>query len=275
MKRLPLSCLLVKLSVTSSSLKHVSICNRCKNFDVNDCNDHASTISKLNDDIAKLHGQLKICKDKCVKIKFARDAYTIGRHLSIKDGLGFQKGTKDTKSQKGTKDTKSQKAPNFTMEKERSLWLVAHILFMKRRTMLYILMLIMFLIMLVMFIMMHHDIVFAPRTMIASFSGSYAHNRNRPRRRAYHVYSHVPKDRNASHGHSILFCTFDASYLIYRKNDRIVATNVGPKCNKGKTCIWVPKSYVTNLTRLNTSWGPKPKPKFLTGLCIRGLKLDH
>jgi hypothetical protein len=100
-----------KLSVTSSSLKHVSICNRCKDFDVNACNDHASTISRLNDDIAKLHVQLKICKDKCDKIKFTRDAYTIGRHPSINDGLGFQKGTKDTKS---------QKAPNFTREKAKA-----------------------------------------------------------------------------------------------------------------------------------------------------------
>jgi hypothetical protein len=73
------------------------------------------------------------------------------------------------------------------------------------------------------------------------------------------VVSHAPKDRNASHGPSILFCTFGASYVIQGKNDRIVATNVGPKCKKGKTCIWVPKSYVTNLTGPNTSWGPKPQ----------------
>jgi hypothetical protein len=43
----------------------------------------------LNDDIANLHAQLKICKNECDKIKFARDSFTIGRHLSIKDGLGF------------------------------------------------------------------------------------------------------------------------------------------------------------------------------------------
>jgi hypothetical protein len=60
---------------------------------------------------------------------------------------------------------------------------------------------------------------------------------------------------NASNGPSILFHTFDASYVIHCKNDRIVATNVGPKCNKGKPCIWVPKTYVTNLTGPNTSWG--------------------
>jgi hypothetical protein len=69
------------------------------------------------------------------------------------------------------------------------------------------------------------------------------------------IVSHEPKDRNASHGPSILFHTFDASYVIYHKNDIIVAT----KCKKGKICIWVPKSYVTNLIGPNTSWGPKPQ----------------
>jgi hypothetical protein len=38
------------------------------------CNNHASTILKLNDEIANLNDQLKMYKDKCEKIKFARDA---------------------------------------------------------------------------------------------------------------------------------------------------------------------------------------------------------
>jgi capsule polysaccharide export protein KpsE/RkpR len=56
-----------KLSVASSSLEHVYICSRCKDFDINAYNDHVSMISKLNDDIAKLHAQLKNCKDECEK----------------------------------------------------------------------------------------------------------------------------------------------------------------------------------------------------------------
>jgi hypothetical protein len=39
-----------KLSVASSSLEHVSISNRCKDFKIDACNDHVSTISKLNND---------------------------------------------------------------------------------------------------------------------------------------------------------------------------------------------------------------------------------
>jgi hypothetical protein len=75
----------------SSSIEHVVICNRCKDFNVDACNEHASTIIKLNNDVASLNAQLKTCKDNYEKLKFARYVYTIGRHPSIKDGLGFRK----------------------------------------------------------------------------------------------------------------------------------------------------------------------------------------
>jgi hypothetical protein len=78
--------------------------------DIDACNDHASTILKLNDEVANLNAQLKICKNECEKIKFARDAYTIVRHPSIKDGLGFQKGTKILTT---------QRASNLIKEKEK------------------------------------------------------------------------------------------------------------------------------------------------------------
>jgi hypothetical protein len=47
-----------KLSVASSSLEHVFIYNRCKDFDIHSCNNHVSTIAKLNDEIVKLNVQL-------------------------------------------------------------------------------------------------------------------------------------------------------------------------------------------------------------------------
>jgi hypothetical protein len=78
------------LNASSSSLEHVSICNRCKDFDTDACNDHASTIAKLNDKIVQLNVQLKTWKNEIEKVKFARYAFTIGRHHSIKDGLGSQ-----------------------------------------------------------------------------------------------------------------------------------------------------------------------------------------
>jgi hypothetical protein len=186
------------------------------------------------------------------KVKFARDAFNIGRHPSIKDGHVFQKGTKDTKN---------QKAFNFTKEKGKASMASSSHSFHEHKNDAY----------LYSYVKnvshnVHHDIcndsyasqkrhdgVFTPHTMFVSSSHS---SRSRTRCHASHVVSHAPKHRNASHGPSILFRTFDASYVIYYKNHRIVATNVGPKCKESKTCIWVPKSYVTNLTGPNTSWGP-------------------
>jgi hypothetical protein len=45
---------LEKVNVTSSSVEHVSICNRCKDFDIDACNKHASTILNLNNDVLQV-----------------------------------------------------------------------------------------------------------------------------------------------------------------------------------------------------------------------------
>jgi hypothetical protein len=50
--------------------------------------------------VASLNAQLNTCKVDFDKLKFARDSYTVGRHPSIKDGLGFQKKTKNLTSQR-------------------------------------------------------------------------------------------------------------------------------------------------------------------------------
>jgi hypothetical protein len=91
---------LEEVNKTSSCVEHVIICNRCKDFDVNACDEHLASITKLNDEMASLNAQLKTCKVDFDKLKFARDAYTVGRHPSIKDGLGFQKKTKNLTSQR-------------------------------------------------------------------------------------------------------------------------------------------------------------------------------
>jgi hypothetical protein len=97
-----------------------------------------------------------------------------------------------------------------------------------------------------------HDATFNSHAMFAS-SSSYAHGRNRPRR--HHVASHVP--RKASIGPTTLYQTCDASFVLLCKNDKVVARSFGPKCKRDTTCIWVPKSIVTNLVGPNKSWVPK------------------
>jgi hypothetical protein len=74
-----LNAKLEEASKISSCVEHVSICNRCKDFDVDACDEHLIAITKLNDEVASLNAQLKTCKSDFDKLKFARDAYTIGR----------------------------------------------------------------------------------------------------------------------------------------------------------------------------------------------------
>jgi vacuolar-type H+-ATPase subunit I/STV1 len=52
-----LNAKLEEANSASSSIEHVVICNRCKYFNVDACKEHASTIQKLNNDVASL------CKD--------------------------------------------------------------------------------------------------------------------------------------------------------------------------------------------------------------------
>jgi hypothetical protein len=85
---------------SSSCVEHVVICNRCKDFNVDACSEHLISISKLNGEVASLNAQLKTRKNDFDKLKFARDAYTIGRHPSIKDRLGFKKEAKNLTSQR-------------------------------------------------------------------------------------------------------------------------------------------------------------------------------
>jgi hypothetical protein len=242
-----------KLNVAGPSLEHVSICNRCKDVDIDACKNHVSTISKLNDEVANLNAQLKICKNECEKIKFTRNDYTIGRHPSIKDGLGFQKGTKNLTSQKASNLLKEKgKAPltsssHSLHDKKNYAYLYAHVKNASN-------------------VAHHdgcydhnvlpmcHDIVFDSHAMFTSSNSSYVHGRSRPRHHVHHV-SHVP--RNAFNGPTMMYHTYYASYEMLCKNDKVVARNVGSTCKGRKTCIWVPKSYVTNLVGPNKSWVPK------------------
>jgi hypothetical protein len=119
-----LNAKLEEVNIASSSVEHVVICHRCKDVNIDACNEHASTILKLNNDVASFNAQLKTCKDNYEKLKFARDAYTIGRHPSIKDGLGFQKETKNLTSQRTSNLNKEKgKAPMASSSKKNHAYL--------------------------------------------------------------------------------------------------------------------------------------------------------
>jgi hypothetical protein len=177
-----LNAKLEKVNVTSSCVEHVVICNRCKYFDVDACNEHVSTIAKLNHDAASLKAQLKTCKESYEKLKFARDAYTIGIHPSIKDRLGFRKETKNLTSQRTSSLNKEKgKAPMASSsysshERKNHAYLYVHV---KKVS--------------------HHDKSYNHATLLTyhdshvmfASSSTYVHDKSRPRRN--HTISRAPR----------------------------------------------------------------------------------
>jgi hypothetical protein len=69
-----LNAKLEEANATRLCVEHVVICNRCKDFDVDVCDEHLIAITKFNDEVASLNAQLKPCKIDFDKLKFARDA---------------------------------------------------------------------------------------------------------------------------------------------------------------------------------------------------------
>jgi hypothetical protein len=227
--------------VTSSCVEHVVICNRCKDVDFDK---HAATIAKLNNDVASLNDQLKTCKNDYEKLKFAKDSYTVGRHPSIKDGLCFQKETKNLTSQRTSDLNKGKgKAPmassSYSLHDQKDhAYLYTHV---KKIS--------------------HHDrsndhvvlLVYHISHALVASSSTYAYGSNRPR--CNHAVSHAP--RKVCNGPTTIYHACNTSFVLSCKNVKVVARKLGSKCKGDKTCIWVPKFVVTNLVGPNKSWVSK------------------
>jgi hypothetical protein len=205
---------------------------------VNSCNEHLNSIAKLNDEVASLNAQLKTCKIDFDKLKFARDAYTIGRHPSIKDGLGFRKEAKNLTSQMAPIPNKEKgKAPMASSTQKNHAFIynrkvASHSNYNRSYD---------------------HD-AFDSHAMFAS-SSTFVHGRSRPRRS--NVVPHVP--RRMCNEPSTIYHACNTSFALLCKNEKVVARKLGSKCKGDKTCIWVPKAIVTNLVGPNKSWVPKTK----------------
>jgi hypothetical protein len=70
--------------------------------------------------VASLNSQLKTCKSDFDKLKFARDTYTVGRHPSIKDGLGFRREAKNLTSQRAPIPNKEKEKDPMTSSIQRN-----------------------------------------------------------------------------------------------------------------------------------------------------------
>jgi hypothetical protein len=227
---------------SKSCVEHVVICNRCKDFNVDACSEHLVSIAKLNDEVASLNAQLKTSKNEFDKLKFARDAYTIGRHPSIKDGLGFKREAKNLPSHKAPIPAKKKgKAPMTKSSQKNHAFIYGDKRYSRN---------------------VHYDRssnAYDSNAMFAS-SSSYVHGREMSRK---NVINHVPK-RNIAHvprkfvnEPSTIYHACNASFAICRKDRKVIARKLGAKCKGDRTCIWVPKTIVTNLVGPNKSWVPK------------------
>jgi hypothetical protein len=231
-----LNAKLEEANATRSCVEHVVICNRCKDFDVNACDEHLIAITKLNDEVASINAQLKTCKNDFDKLKFARDAYTIGRHPSIKDVLGFQRETKNLTSQKASILTNEKgKAPMVSSTQRNHAFIynrkiASHSNYNRSYD---------------------HD-AFDSHAMFAS-SSTFVHGRSRPRRN--HDVHHVP--RKVCNESTTVSHACNTSFVLSCKNAKVVARKLGSKCKGDKTCIWVPTTIMTNLVGPNKSWVPK------------------
>jgi hypothetical protein len=184
----------------------------------------------LNDELASLNDQLKTSKNEFDKLKFARDAYTIDRHPSIKDGLGFKREAKDLTSHKAPISAKEKgKTPMASSAKKNHAFM-----YYDRRQF---------------YRSCNAYDAFDSHAMFAS-SSSYMHGRDMPRRNVVNI----PRKINEP---STIYHACNASFAIYRKNKKVIARKLGARCKGDKTCIWVPKTIVTNLVGPNKSWVPK------------------
>jgi hypothetical protein len=220
---------------STSCVEHVVICTRCKDFNVDACSGHLVSISKLNDEVASLNAQLKTSKSEFDKLKFARDAYTIDRHPSIKDGLGFKRESKNLTSHKDPISAKEKgKAPMASSAKKNHAFMYHDRRHARNANRSYD---------------AFDSHVYDSYAMFAS-SSSYMHGRNVPRRNGVNISRKINEP-------STIYHACNASFAICRKDRKVIARKLGARCKGDKTCIWVPKTIVTNLIGPNKSWVPK------------------
>jgi hypothetical protein len=81
--------------VPTSTVDHVTICTRCRYVDVIAMNEHLAMIKEQNDHTTKLNAKIVEYELENKKIKFVRSMLYNGRHLGIKDGIGFQPGSQN------------------------------------------------------------------------------------------------------------------------------------------------------------------------------------
>jgi hypothetical protein len=190
-----------------------------------------------NNYIAKLNAKIAEHELENENFKFARSMLYNGRHLGIKDGIGFQQG-----SQSNIKLNAPNELSNFVkgkapMVQDRK----GYILYPENY--------------------LEHKIrkIHARKPHNVSHHAFMYKNEASSSRHSTHMKMPKKKIVNASNEHDISFKTFDASYVLINKSGKVVAKYVGDKHKRFKTRFWVPKVLVSNVKGPKAVWVPKNK----------------
>jgi hypothetical protein len=217
------------------TIEHVSICARCRDINVEAIDDHLAMIKKQNYHIAKLDAKIAEHELENENFKFARSMLYNGGQPGIKDGIGFQQWSNvKLNAPKRLSNFVKGKAP-MVQDSEGYILYPANYPEHKIRKI--------------------HD----RKPYNVSHHAFMYKNEASSSRHATHVKMPKKKTPAASNEHNVSFKTFDASYVLINKSDKVVVKYVRGKHKSSKTCVWVPKVLVSNVKGPKTVWVPKNK----------------
>jgi hypothetical protein len=184
---------------STSTIDHVTICTRCRDVNVDAINDHLAFIKQQNDHISQLTAKINEHEIENEMFKFARSMLYSGRRPSIKDGIGFQQ-------ESNVKLNAPKKLSNFVKGKAPMVQdNEGYILYPANYP--------------------EHKIrrIHAKKAHSVSHHAFMYKNEASSSRKSTHVKLPKKKTPTASNEPNVSFKTFDASYVLTNKSDKLVA----------------------------------------------------
>jgi hypothetical protein len=220
---------------STSTVEHVSICTRCRDINVEAIDDHIAMIKQQNGHIAKLTAKINEHELENENFKFAISMLYNGIRPGIKNGIGFQHGSNvKLNAPKSLSNFVKGKAPMVQDNEGYILYPTNYPEHKSRR-------------------------IHARKPHTISHHAFMYKNEASSSRKSTHVKLPKKKTPTVSNEHNISFKTFDASYVLSNKSDKVVTKYVGGKHKSSKTCVWVPKVLVSNVKGPKTIRVPKNK----------------
>jgi hypothetical protein len=204
---------------STSTVDHVTICTICRNVNVEAMDDHLAMIKKQNDHIAQLNAKITEHELENENFEFARSMLYNGRRPGIKDGIGFQHGT-----QSNVKLNAPKRLSNFVKSKAPMVQVSEGYIFYPANY-------------------SEHKIgkIHARKPHSVSHHAFMYKNEASSSRHTTHVKMPRKKIPTSSNEHNVSFKTFDASYVLTNKSDKVVAKYVGGKHKSSNTCFGYPR----------------------------------